>query len=329
MAVVAHHPVVVHTEGVRFCLLAVDVYLAVLYHEVVAFIHTNRALVYGYVVHCELKGCSTLRNPDWTVVVACPTGVAVERIDVPLCGVVDKRYALHNVLAGLQSLNRGVGQRQIAGRVKAGNVLHRDAELVDKFKGHLRLQLHVVRVLHVIGLLVGLAVGVDDVVLYLQSLSGQTHAALHVVLAAVDGSARHGAVGRRIGIDDAAAVGIQLCEEVALLLAWHLREVGQIASVLLGIGTLAQSVGKTIEVLGLILVGCAERIACGIVEYYDVVLLNCAQSLGTLIAPLWPADVRLAFEYGQRVLCQRHGEGSLWLARTVAHLRHEQIVARQ
>ena len=166
-------------------------------------------------------------------------------------------------------------------------------------------------------------------VLYLQSLSGQTHAALHIVLAADDWSARHGAVGRRIGVDDAAAVGIQLCEEVALLLAGHLREVGQIASVLFGIGTLAQSVGKTIEVLGLVLVGCAERIACGIVEHYDVVLLYCAQSLGTLIAPLRPADIRLASEHGQGVLCQRHGEGCLWLARTVAHLRHEQIVARQ
>ena len=47
------------------------------------------------------------------------------------------------------------------------------------------LQAQLVGVLHIVGLLVGLTVQIHHVVLNLQSLSGQSHTALHVVLTAI------------------------------------------------------------------------------------------------------------------------------------------------
>ena len=64
-----------------------------------------------------------------------------------------------------------------------------DAEFVCELFGqvaHAALQLNVIVVLHIVRLLVGFSVEVDDAVPDLERLSGQPHAPLHIVLAAVD-----------------------------------------------------------------------------------------------------------------------------------------------
>ena len=127
MTVVALHPVIVHLECIVLRFLAVDVYLSVLHLKVIAFIHADGAFVHGDVAHSELQRGTLLRNPYRSVVVTCPSLVAVERIDVPCGRVVDERNALHHVLACLQRLYGSIGKRQISGCVEAGDVLHRDA----------------------------------------------------------------------------------------------------------------------------------------------------------------------------------------------------------
>ena len=84
-----------------------------------------------------------------------------------------------------------------------------------------------------------------------------------------------------------------------------------------------------IEVLRLPLFGCAERVAGRIVEHDNVVELHLAQSRCTVVAPLRPLYVRLAVEHRKRMLGERHGKRGVRLARTVAYLAHEEIVARE
>ena len=72
-----------------------------------------------------------------------------------------------------------------------------------------------------------------------------------------------------------------------------------------------------------------ESVSSGIVEDDDVVLLNLSQPFHASVVPLRPLYVRLASEEGQSVLCEWHGEWCLRNARSVAHFRHAQVVARE
>ena len=76
-------------------------------------------------------------------------------------------------------------QRQIAQRVQARQVFHRDAEVIHHFFGNGLLQFHTIGVLHILRFLIGLAVEINDVVADFKCLSGQSHAAFHVVLTTV------------------------------------------------------------------------------------------------------------------------------------------------
>ena len=82
MTIVALHPVVVHLEGVLSSLLVVDIYLAVLHLQLVTLISTDRTLVDGKVLQCQVNALSFSRYPDGTVVVACPVHITIQRIDV-------------------------------------------------------------------------------------------------------------------------------------------------------------------------------------------------------------------------------------------------------
>lgn len=83
---------------------------------------------------------------------------------------VELSEALHVLLADAQLLAQGIVV--VADEVGGGDAVGK---------------LYEVCVLHVVGLLIGLSVEIDDAVAYLESLTGQTHAALDVVLLAVDG----------------------------------------------------------------------------------------------------------------------------------------------
>ena len=48
--------------------------------------------------------------------------------------------------------------------------------------GNVRLALYIICILHIVRLLVGLSVEIDDAILDLQGLSGQPNATLHIVL---------------------------------------------------------------------------------------------------------------------------------------------------
>ena len=330
VAVVAHHPVVVHLEGVARGGLAVDVYASAAHLQVVALVHLDGPLVYGYVVHGEPYGGSALGNPYGAVVVARPACVAVEGIYVAGGGVGGYLRRLHEALLRLEHLQRVGREGHAAALVEHGYVLVGYAELTRQVVGYAAHELQVVHVLHVVGLLVGLAVEVHYAVLYLKRLAGKAHAALHVVLAAVYGARVYLAESLSVGVggDVAAAYGVRLVEVVALLLARHGVEVGRGAELSVE-ELLAEGVCHAVVVLRLPARLGADGVAGRVVEHHDVVDLDGPEALGTLVLELRPLYVRLQPYHRERVLGEGHGEGGHGLARAVAHLRHEEVVARE
>ena len=80
VAVVAHHPIIVHIESIGVGLFTVNVDAVFLDLQLVAFVSNDAAFVYGQVVLVQLDGGAFGGNPDWAVVVAVPFGVKVQRI---------------------------------------------------------------------------------------------------------------------------------------------------------------------------------------------------------------------------------------------------------
>ena len=198
MPVVAHHPVIVHLESIARCLFAVDDYLTVAHLEVIALVSTYRPLVYRYVIERQVYALSLGRDPYRAIVVASPVHVSVQRIDVPVgCRGVEL-YALHNILAGRERRHGPLCQRHVTGGVKALQVFHRYSKFIHQLVRNGLTQFYVIGVLHVVRLFVGLSVEIYYPVLYLQRLSGQSHAPLHIVLATIHGARVYRAVFLRV-----------------------------------------------------------------------------------------------------------------------------------
>ena len=80
MAVVTHHPVVIHFEGIFIGFFTVDIDTVRLHFQLVAFVCHDTTFVDRQVVRSQRNGSSLGRNPDWAVVVAVPLGVKIQRI---------------------------------------------------------------------------------------------------------------------------------------------------------------------------------------------------------------------------------------------------------
>ena len=103
MAVVAHHPVVVELEGVALRQLAVDEDAAgVVYLQVVALVNLDAALVYRQILQRKSDAFALLRNPNRAVIISCPAGIGVERIEVSIGCIRIDRDALYEVSVRLQ-----------------------------------------------------------------------------------------------------------------------------------------------------------------------------------------------------------------------------------
>ena len=285
-------------------------------------IGTYRALIDGDVVHVELYRSSLLRNPDWSVVVACPSCHGVERIQDVVLHLRCQLDALHQCLVGGECLCCTLCKRHVSVGVEASEIFHADAEFLHQVVADRLVELHVICILHILRFLVRLAVEVNDAVLYLQSHSRQSHAALHVVLAAVGGSADD--VSELLWRCSHIVVSclVNLLEIVVFLLGCHLAQVHILVCeqlVACGIADVAVEVG-----VGIVF---HQGVAGRIVEHHDVVELHVAQSFDAAVFPVWPFNVRLCVYHRQRVLRERHGERSLRDAGSVAHFAHEEVVA--
>ena len=344
MTVVAHHPVVVHLERIGIGFLAVDVDAVIAAFQLVTLVSLDATLVDGQVVVGQGDGLSFCRNPEGAVVVAVPLGVEVQRIDVASQVARFAHDAAHQLFVTLKGFQHLLGEGQVIDRCVGRNaqcgqerrvfvsfrtvghqplVVVADAQFAEHAFGNQRAGgLHKVVELKVFGVLCRFPVNVYLSVLDLQGIARQTHTTLHVVFAAVDGTHHHLAVHLRVGADEVASGVVVQVVHVALLLTGQAVHVHGI-----GIHAASFAVGQVVEVFHLVVEG--HGVAGGEVEYHDVVQLHFTKTGHTLVFPLRPFDVRFASEYGQRVLCQRHGQGRVGHARSVAHLAHVQEVAHQ
>ena len=328
MAVVAHHPVVVELEGVALRLLAVDEDAAgVVYLQVVALVNLDAALVYRQILQRQRDALALLRNPYRTVIISCPAGIGVERIEVAIGCIYIDRDALYEVSVRLQRQISLLGEWNHAALIIHQQVFVGDSQLIGKVDRELALELHLISILHVIRLLIRLAVQINDAVLDLQGLSRQAHAALYIVLAAVGRTADDVAIFARHAGDVVASGSIHFFEVMALL-QWVQHANILLLTVLLQY-LVADGVNHLIVIIRLIALLVAERISCRIVEHHDVVELHVAQSLHAAVIPVRPLHIALHVDQRHGVLGERHGERSFRNARTIAYLAHEEIVARE
>ena len=330
MTVVAHHPVVVHLEGIALGLLAVDEdAAAVVDAQVVVFIHLDAALIDGQILQGQLDARALLGNPHGTIVVAGPSGVGVLRIEFEGRGVVVEHHGVYQILALTQRLDGTGRERHISVLVERQQVFHRDTQLLQHLVGDFlaRLQGYRIGILHIVGLLVGLAVEIDDMVLDLEGLSGQSHTALHIVLTTVGRTAADVAKIRGHAGQIVAAQPVDFTIVAALLHRVHAAHIGR-STVLLLIEVGAEAVDHRVVLGGIALFG-EDAVAGRIVEHHNVIKLHMAQALHAAIVPVGPGDVAVGIDYGQRVLGERHGERGLRDAGAIAHLAHKEIVARE
>ena len=87
-------------------------------------------LIHRKVLQREGYRLALLRNPHRTVVVARPTGISVQRIEVAIGGISIDGDALHQVLVRLQSLVSLMGQRDGSRLIVGEKVFVGDAKLV-------------------------------------------------------------------------------------------------------------------------------------------------------------------------------------------------------
>ena len=324
MSVVTLHPVIVHLERILRGLLTIDEYLAVLHFQGVTLIGTDRTLVDRQVLQRQVDALAFGRNPDRTVVVACPVHIAVQRIDVQVVGILVQFDALYDICTLLQLAIGTVGQRHIAIGIQAGQVFHRDAQLLHELVGQALAQLDIVRILHIVWLLVGLAVDIHDAVLDLQRLTRQSHAALDVVLTTIGRTCINDAILLLV-IDN--LLTASLIDGVEVQRQLLLRQRVRIRT--LRIHLITHLVAHLIEVVSLIASIRTDGVASRIVEHHDIVKLYLAQTFYATIVPVGPFDVRFALEQRQCMLCQGHCQRCLRNTRTITHLRHEEVVTRQ
>ena len=315
VAVVAHHPVVVHIEGIGVGLFTVDVDAVFLDFQFVALIGDDAAFVDGQVVLGQLDGGAFGRNPYRAVVVAVPFSVKVQRIHlsrefsrfndnitdeflvarkglVHLFGerkMIDRCQPALGIPAVQSHFNQILFPAQTVGHQCL--VLFADAQFTEHIIGDIRPRsLYKVVELHFCRVLDGLAVDVYLSFLDLQRIAGQAYATFYIVFTTVNGAYDNVTVHSRIGTDKiTSGIVVQVVDSTLLLAcqAVHIH--------LVGIHAFSFFVSKGIEVC-LLEVG-GYRVACREVEHHNIVQFHFAEARHTFVFPLRPFDVRLGVEY--------------------------------
>ena len=174
------------------------------------------------------------------------------------------------------------------------SVVDAHPHFLPQFVGNLSAgSLYEVVILHVFGLIQSLSVDIHDVVLNLEAVAGQTHAALHIVLAAVDRTVNDIAEHLFVGPHRSASI---LVDEGVVVGVLHFQR---------------------------------HSVAGREIEHHNIVTLHIPEAFQALIIPLRIVDIRLAVDIRDCVLCKREMDWSVWHTRAVNHLVHPQIVAHK
>ena len=326
MTVITHHPVVVELERVFIRFLTVDEDLTVLHLQLITLVSTDGALIYSNVLHVQLDALALGRNPNRTVVISCPACIPISWINLAGRCIGIQSDALHDIRPTFQALLGSGCQRHGTKLIQVAQLFRTDTIFLHHLFRNRLLQLHIIRILHVIRLLIGLSIEIYDMILDLKCLSGQTHAALYIVLAAVGRTSGNGSHLQALSVfaQISTTHGVNFLIQIVNQRIRHGREIR--ITIFLGIEHLSVVVCQAV-ILGLIRLFRTDGITGGIVEHHDIVQLHVTQALHSSIFPVGPFYIALALYHRQRMLCKRHGKRSLRDARTIRHLRHEEVIA--
>ena len=181
--------------------------------------------------------------------------------------------------------------------------------------------MHEITILHIIRLLVGLTVQVNNPVLDFQCLARHTHTTLHIILSPVYRAGNHLTIQLRIFVNILASYRVIIIIHIPLLLQVQAGQVNRLRKLLTD--GIAHAIDVFCRIAG------SYRIPCRKVEHHDVIQLHLSQSGHPFVVPLRPFQVRLTVEHRQRMLRQRHVERCLRNTGTITHLAYKQIVTYQ
>ena len=327
MTIVALHPVVIHLERIGICLLAIDEDVALVSDlQRVALIDSDATLIDGQIVEIQGYRRTLGRNPDGTIVIHRPTLVTIQGIDDIGFRRLIYLEAIHQVRTRLHSLLHLLCQRANACLIQIAQVAEREVNLTNEIVGQTSTQGHLIVVLNIVGFLVCHPVEIDDAILDLQCLTGQSHTTLHVILTAVNRAPAHLTKLLRIVLDVLVSKGIVLV--ILLTKRKRIATVRRKSPEVLLIDLLAIDVAKHIVVGRLIARTESYAVACRIVEDNNIVELHGFRR-NALVFPLRPRDVTLNASYGQGMLAKRHGKRGHRGTGTISRLRHIKVVAHE
>ncbi len=295
IAVVAHHPVVVHRKGVVCGRHAVDADFFAVDFQRVTLVHLDDAAVERQIVRRERHRGSFLRYPDRAVVVLAPAGCAPLREDF-VVGRADVAAHHRHVFELAQFLGRLLRDEHVVARAVAR--VFADAEILDGILRQRRGDLHQILVLGARHRFLGLAVDPYVAVAHLQRVARDGHAAFDVVFALV-----HRARDDRVAVVELPAP-LFLAE--GRLVAPH--------HVVVGHGLVLQQ----------------HRVAGREVEDHHVVAPHLAQSFEPVVGPLDDFGKRFAgLREWHGVVDERERDRRVGHLRSVGHLAYIEVVAHQ
>ena len=188
MTVISHHPVIIHLESILIGFLAVNINLSIFHRQFITLVNMNRTLINRKILYREFHRLSLFGNPYRSVVIRSPVLIHIQRVQAPR---IISRCILntdYNILTRQQTRFRFFRQRHIINRsirIIHHHILLADTQFMSQVIGNRTLGFHQITILHIIRLFISFTIQINNTILYLQRLSGQTHTPLHVVLTAV------------------------------------------------------------------------------------------------------------------------------------------------
>ena len=140
--------------------------------------------------------------------------ITIQWVDIPFLSLSVQFYTFHKLLS-LQLISSSFCQRHIAEGIQAHQVFHRDAEIFHHLITEVLFQLHAIGVLHIIWLLVGFSIKINNMIFYLKSLSRKTNTTFHIILTTIGRTGDNLSIFLLVLLDKLSASLIDGLEELA------------------------------------------------------------------------------------------------------------------
>ena len=187
VAVVAHHPIIVHFERIFVGFFAVDEDFVALHLEFVAFVNGNATLIQGEFAQIEWHSGTFARYPNGAIVGSGPLLRHIER-EEPVVPTGFFAFDSSHFGVLLEIVVELIGERHThdLSFACARKVFARHPIFFEEIDARSLFESHVVDQLHMLGTRLFFAIDVNVIVLNLECLTGNGNATLDIVFATID-----------------------------------------------------------------------------------------------------------------------------------------------